>query len=943
MEFAILCSGIGLLQILLVVATDSEVPNPPPTEYTSNVSESIDISIFQQRETMTYYGKYGNITWPDRSLTAKVEGDLVIGGLMMVHERSEELICGPIMAQGGIQALEMMLFTLDHVNNQKDFLPGIKLGAHIKDDCDRDTYGLEQSVDFIRGSISNIGGGASDCQDGDDNTWKNIVGVVGAASSVTSIQVANLLKLFKIPQVSFFSTSAELSAKERYPYFLRTIPSDDAQAQAMVQLVKMFKWQYVSLLYEESSYGEKGMQVVEHHLKKAGVCIAVRDRLIKDSGVASEDTYDKVVEDLLKKKTARGVIVFGSDQEVAQLMNAVRRNNATGQFVWIGSDGWGGRELVWKTREAQVEGAVTVQPLAKPVKAFDDYFLSLKPDNNTRNPWFIEYWESYFNCKYPDSPYTPLNEDFVINCTDNMTQSYETGYMPEAQLQFVSDAVLAFANAIRNIQRKFCPGQVGLCPKIDPIPGKLLLEELKKVHFRSLSGQDVQFDKNLDGPPRYRILNFQQPKPGEYKWQEVGFFTEFELTLKTTETNDSLLMFRLNEPTFPASYCSAKCGPGQAKYYITGDKCCWNCVNCTRWQYLASEDICRECDYGTKPDARKTTCIEIPPEVMQQDNPIAIAALVYASAGVIVTVFVICVFVLYHETPVVKASGRELSFVLLVGILLSFGMTFFITNKPSDLICGLQKFGIGLCFSICYGAILTKTNRIARIFRAGKRTVRRPKFISPLSQLLICSALVVIQVAIGTCWIIYRPPKAGPHYPTRAQHQLVCKSAVGLEYMIGLGYPVLLIIICTVYAVLTRKIPEAFNESKHIGFTMYTTCIIWLAFVPIYFSTANNIKIRLGTLCFSISLSATIALICLFTPKLYIILLRPERNVRQSMMSSKNVSLSKQNSSHSRVDSAYSQYTELQFYSRARTPSATETLHLDEQRPLAVDECNSDL
>jgi hypothetical protein len=31
---------------------------------------------------------------------------------------------------------------------------------------------------------------------------KVISGVVGAASSVTSIQVANLLRLFKIPQVS---------------------------------------------------------------------------------------------------------------------------------------------------------------------------------------------------------------------------------------------------------------------------------------------------------------------------------------------------------------------------------------------------------------------------------------------------------------------------------------------------------------------------------------------------------------------------------------------------------------------------------------------------------------------------------------------------------------------------------------------------------------------
>ena len=104
-----------------------------------------------QRETMVYIGKFGNITWPDRTLTSKVNGNIVLGGLMMVHERSEKLICGPIMAQGGIQALEMMLYTIDAVNNDSTLLPGIKLGAHIKDDCDRDTYGLEQSVDFIKG------------------------------------------------------------------------------------------------------------------------------------------------------------------------------------------------------------------------------------------------------------------------------------------------------------------------------------------------------------------------------------------------------------------------------------------------------------------------------------------------------------------------------------------------------------------------------------------------------------------------------------------------------------------------------------------------------------------------------------------------------------------------------------------------------------------------
>ena len=84
-------------------------------------------------------------------LVCEVPGDLVLGGLMMVHERGEARTCGPIMPQGGVQALEAMAFTLDYVNAHPTLLRGLKLGAHILDDCDKDTYGLEQSVDFIKG------------------------------------------------------------------------------------------------------------------------------------------------------------------------------------------------------------------------------------------------------------------------------------------------------------------------------------------------------------------------------------------------------------------------------------------------------------------------------------------------------------------------------------------------------------------------------------------------------------------------------------------------------------------------------------------------------------------------------------------------------------------------------------------------------------------------
>lgn len=51
------------------------------------------------------------------------------------------------------------------------------------------------------------------------------------------------------------------------------------------------------------------------------------------------------------------------------------------------------------------------------------------------------------------------------------------------------------------------------------------------------------------------------------------------------------------------------------------------------------------------------------------------------------------------------------------------------------------------------------------------------------------------------------------------------------------------------------------------GFTMYTTCVIWLAFVPLYFGTANHVPLRITSMSVTISLSASVTIACLFSPK----------------------------------------------------------------------------
>lgn len=119
-------------------------------------SESfIELEMQSLMKTTKYFNETNDVTihWPVKK-EAIVEGDVILGGLMMVHSREDSMMCGPIMPQGGIQALEAMLYTLDKINEDKILLPNIKIGAHILDDCDRDSYGLEMAVDFIKGMFS---------------------------------------------------------------------------------------------------------------------------------------------------------------------------------------------------------------------------------------------------------------------------------------------------------------------------------------------------------------------------------------------------------------------------------------------------------------------------------------------------------------------------------------------------------------------------------------------------------------------------------------------------------------------------------------------------------------------------------------------------------------------------------------------------------------------
>uniref|UniRef100_A0A4W6FXR1 Metabotropic glutamate receptor 5 n=1 Tax=Lates calcarifer TaxID=8187 RepID=A0A4W6FXR1_LATCA len=813
---------------------------------------------------------------------AHIPGDIIIGALFSVHhqppaDKVHERKCGAVREQYGIQRVEAMMHTLDRINADPTILPNITLGCEIRDSCWHSAVALEQSIEFIRDTLVSSeeeeSQGRCTAEAGSLllQGKKPIVGLIGPGSSSVAIQVQNLLQLFNIPQIAYSATSMDLSDKSLYKYFMRVVPSDMQQARAMVDIVKKYNWSYVSAIHTEGNYGESGMEAFKDMAAKEGICIAHSDKIYSNAG---EQSFDKLLQKLrghLPK--ARVVACFCEGMTVRGILMAMRRQRLVGEFLLVGSDGWADRYDVTDGYQKEAAGGITIKLKSAYVTWFDDYYLNLKPDANLRNPWFPEFWQHRFQCRLRGHP----QESTIRFLFSTGRESLRHQYAQDTKMGFVINAIYSMAYGLHAMQQALCPGYKGLCESMRPIDGRKLLDFLMKTNFTGVSGETILFDQNGDSPGRYEIMNFKQVGEDEYAYIHVGSWDQGGLKMNDEEiwSNNSDII---------QSVCSEPCQKAQIKVIRKGEvSCCWTCTPCKENEFVFDEYTCRACVLGSWPTDDLTGCEPIPVQYVRWGDPEPIAAVVFACLGLMATLFVTSVFIKFWDTPVVKSSSRELCYIILAGICLGYLCTFSLIAKPHIIYCYLQRLGIGLSPAMSYSALVTKTNRIARILAGSKKKIctKKPRFMSACAQLVIAFLLILLQLGIIVALLIIEPPQVIYDYPSIREVHLICNLTT-LGVVAPLGYNGLLILSCTFYAFKTRNVPANFNEAKYIAFTMYTTCIIWLAFVPIYFG--SNYKII--TMCFSVSLSATVALCCMFVPKVYIMLAKPEKNVRSAFTTS---------------------------------------------------------
>eukprot|EP00079_Xenopus_tropicalis_P023394 XP_012815766.1 PREDICTED: vomeronasal type-2 receptor 26-like [Xenopus tropicalis] len=308
-----------------------------------------------------------------------------------------------------------------------------------------------------------------------------------------------------------------------------------------------------------------------------------------------------------------------------------------------------------------------------------------------------------------------------------------------------------------------------------------------------------------------------------------------------------------------------------------------NTLGLEEMEFKSNVVECQPCSWDSWPNLQHTKCLPRPTEFLSYEEPLGYSLAAIAIVSSLIPLNIFGVFIHYRKTPIVRANNYIVSCLILLSLFLCFLCSLGFIGYPQPEKCLLRQVAFGMVFALCISCVLAKTITVVIAFNATKPGSRLRKWTGVKVPYCLITLCVSIQFFLCVMWLIYACPFPELDINTKPGIILVnCNEHSPIAFWCMLGYLGLLASISFIVAFLARRLPDSFNEAKLITFSMLAFLSVWVSFIPAYLSARGMYTVAMEV--FAILSSSWAVVGCIFVPKCFIILLRPNMNSREYLM-----------------------------------------------------------
>ncbi|XP_070790234.1 vomeronasal type-2 receptor 26-like [Pituophis catenifer annectens] len=759
------------------------------------------------------------------------------------------------------------IFNIQLVSKTPGLLHNLTLGYNIHDNYLNILMTSEALLDMLSTGEANVPNYSCAMKD-------NILALVDAAADDISIQMSTLGDTYKVPQINFELFSASLHDKSQLPFYHRLFPQKGILYPGIVQVLLHFRWTLIGLFASDTENGDNFMRTLTPMLLRNGICVVISQQFSRTQLIAPHSDalsmwrqvnvyvhyieYGAILERILPFHFILRCLPGPIEGKVwITTLTAIFPLGQHSALKYVNS--------IW---------TVYFEKKKQPMKdAFIGGFYLDPPSGH--QSYVCSFSKHVFSVKGRKrcTEKSPLE----IQEKNNMVWAMNFHHFYSA-INTLAHALNAAYSSRSRRREKDGKARLGV-PRLQPWQFHPFLE---KNEFCNLSEYKLYLDQNGHLMADLRIFSWMVLPKKSLVQNQVVTIERQGLIIK----QDHLSWLKLHNRSLPQSKCVEKCHSGFVKQKREGEPfCCYDCVPCPEGTISFQEDTekCTKCPHDQYPNEERVQCIPKVITFLSYEEDLGIILVSFALLFFLTTVFVLIIFIQYRETSIVKANNRNLSYIFLISLLLSFLSCLLFIGQPRKATCFLRQTLFSIIFSVTISSLLGKTITVVLAFLATKPGNRVKKWLGKIlanSIILSCSA---VQIIICSIWLGAFPPFLDSDvYSQPGVIILQCNEGSAVVFYITLGYLDFLAFICFMVAFLARNLPGAFNEAKLITFSMLVFCSVWVSFVPSYLSTKG--KYMVAVQVFSILSSSVGLLSCIFIPKCYIIILRPDLNTKEHLM-----------------------------------------------------------